>query len=92
MIAVHFRDFKTYKFDEETAIPLLFENNEDFHVFHISLVLENGYALLGELDKTVPVNVQRFGEITVTSNLITLQLNGVPGEIVNISFSNDKDL
>ncbi len=62
--------------------PLLLRKNKigDFHLYHISPVLEGNIVLLGELDKIVPLSEQRFGNIEISGGNLQLYLNGVVGE------------
>jgi len=45
----------------------------------------NGLAVLGEMDKAVPVSVQRFSEISESNEGVLIRINGVVGETVNIA-------
>jgi hypothetical protein len=76
----------------------------DFQLIHVSPVLQNGWALLGELEKYVPVSKQRFRAISVGSIAGTIDpynpdqyslevtLRGVPGESIAIGFAHVADL
>ena len=57
----------------------------DFQYWVIPPFLPFGYTLLGELNKIIPVSEQRFSDITVSDNTVTVKVNGVPTEKVPIT-------
>jgi hypothetical protein len=58
----------------------------DFQYWSLAPILENGWALLGELNKIIPVSETRFMDLAVESNDISVgYLAGVPGEMVSIT-------
>ena len=75
-------------FDQSHPIKLPVCGRADFGLWHIAPMLENGWFLLGELDKFVPVSQQRIISIATTNIEIQVELAGVPGEQVSISFWN----
>ena len=48
-------------------------------------MLENGWALLGELTKILPVSETRFTSFVQSSDVYVVSLAGVPGETVSIT-------
>jgi hypothetical protein len=58
----------------------------DFQVYSVSPVLSNGYAVIGEANKWVPVNNMRFADISYDSTSITASLRGVEDESVEVSW------
>lgn len=75
-------------FDESRPIELPKCGRSDFGLWHIAPVFENGWVLLGEMDKFVPVSEQRIRAIEATATDVMIQLVGVPGEEVSMSFWN----
>ena len=58
----------------------------DFQYWSLAPILENGWALLGELNKIIPVSETRFTDIVVESNGLFIGfMTGVPGELVSIT-------
>jgi hypothetical protein len=54
----------------------------DFRLYAVSPRLWNGWAVLGELSKWVPVNSRRFTGIQADTDGVTVGLRGAPGECV----------
>ena len=79
-------------FDESHPIELPKCGRSDFGLWHIAPVFENGWVLLGEMDKFVPVSEQRMRTVASTMADITVELVGVPGEEVSISFWNPSNV
>ena len=63
----------------------------DFQLHHFSPVHANGWALLGELEKYVPVSKQRIRAIIARTSSgeqqLEVTLRGVPGESIAIGFA-----
>jgi len=63
-------------------------NRSDFVVFHVAKVYASGWALLGELDKWVPVSPARFRSVSQDTFSISALVAGKVGEVVHVAFSN----
>mmetsp|Transcript_70119 Transcript_70119/g.164983 ORF Transcript_70119/g.164983 Transcript_70119/m.164983 type:complete len:108 (+) Transcript_70119:830-1153(+) len=57
-----------------------------FELWHITPTLPNGWAILGELDKWVPLASARVQEVIVSSSQVSLVLSGAPNETVTLTF------
>lgn len=57
----------------------------DFGLFHTAPVFGNGWALLGELSKWVPVSDARFSDVSVDGATISATVAGAVGEIVSVT-------
>ncbi len=62
MYAVSYDTRELVKFDMTNPITLKSGNHGQFRLWHSSPILL-GAALLGELDKAIPMSEQRFGDI-----------------------------
>ena len=64
----------------------------DFQLVHTAPVWpENGWALLGELGKYVPVAEARFANVAADSNGASVDITGAPAEAVAVSWYNTAD-
>ena len=64
----------------------------DFQLVHTAPVWpENGWALLGELTKYVPVAEARFANPTADSNGASVDITGAAGEAVAVTWYNTAD-
>lgn len=78
-------------FDQSHPINLSVCGRSDFGLWHIAPRLVNGWVLLGEMDKLVPVSEQRIRAVATTGTEVIVELVGVPGEQVSISFWNPSE-
>jgi len=62
----------------------------DFQLYSIAPVLPNGWALIGETAKWVPVNSVRFSDLSYDDDSVTVTLNGAVNEAIVVSFYNSK--
>ena len=58
----------------------------DFQLWHVSPVLSNGWAYVGELGKYVPVSRARTQEVRRVGLGIEVLLKGVPQEKIRVGF------
>jgi hypothetical protein len=57
----------------------------DFSYYSIAPVLGNGWTLLGEQDKWVPLAAARFMDVTTLPIGLIIKIHGAPGETVNVA-------
>ena len=58
----------------------------DFQYWSLAPILENGWALLGELNKILPISETRFVDLTIESrDSYVVYLTGVPGERIPLT-------
>ena len=69
----------------DTVLNIAQCGKSDFQYWVIPPFLPVGYTLLGELNKITPVSEQRFSDITVGDDTVTVKVNGVPTEEVPIT-------
>jgi hypothetical protein len=69
-------------FDDSHPIALSACGEVDFQVAHTAPVFANGWALLGELAKWVPVSPQRVASIEASDSQVIVLLVGAPAEAV----------
>ena len=69
-------------FDDSHPIALSVCGAVDFQVAHTAPVFANGWALLGELAKWVPVSPQRVASIEASDSQVIVLLVGAPAEAV----------
>ena len=72
-------------FDAAHPIALAACAEADFQVWHTAPVFANGWALLGELSKWVPVSPQRVASVEASDSQLVVQLVGAPAEAVALS-------
>lgn len=72
-------------FDAAHPISLAACAEADFQVWHTAPVFANGWALLGELSKWVPVSPQRVAAVEASDSQLIVQLVGAPAEAVALS-------
>jgi len=72
-------------FDSTHTLTLRTCGKADFQLYHTAPVFANGWVLLGETNKFVPVSDQRFLSLDVQSGGINILLRGVPSESITIS-------
>eukprot|EP00041_Stephanoeca_diplocostata_P005931 m.71454 g.71454 ORF g.71454 m.71454 type:complete len:825 (-) comp16082_c0_seq11:633-3107(-) len=58
----------------------------DFQLLHTSPVFSNGWVVLGEYKKFVPISASRTKGITTTHSDVRVVLRGAPGETVSYAF------
>ena len=61
-------------------------NDASWELLYTAPVLSNGFVVLGEADKMVPVSTQRISQISVRDNGVTVALVGAAGESVVIHY------
>jgi hypothetical protein len=69
------------------SLPLTVQesNETNIHVYAVAPILPNGYAFLGEaVTKWTPVSQARFSMLIVTETGFTVQVEGQPGEVVEL--------
>ena len=75
-------------FDEATPLHIMpFAAEPDFALHAASAVESNGWSLLGELNKWVPVSASRFSQIGVDGDDLVATCMGSAGETVKVSFA-----
>ena len=69
-------------------IPATGTNYGDFAVIYTAPTLPNGFVLLGEVGKMVPVSRVRFVQVAAApgTKVVTVLLKGTPSEIVEVSY------
>ena len=72
-------------FGPDTALNITQCGKSDFQYWVIPPLFPIGYTLLGELNKITPVSEQRFSDITISDDTVTVKVNGVPTEKVPIT-------
>jgi hypothetical protein len=76
-------------FDAAHPIALAPCGLADFALWHTAPVFAaNGWALLGELGKYVPVAEARFADIAADSGALSVAVAGSAGEVVPVTFYN----
>lgn len=85
---MEFTTLKVLPFSATQPIPLAACGFQDFQVVHTAPVFTNGWALLGELSKWVPVAEARLSDISMSSSDVTMVVTGQAGESVPITFYN----
>ena len=73
-------------FDEAHPIPLRACSFADWQLVHAAPVFSNGWALLGELEKYVPVAEARFSSVEADGSGVRVGVEGAAGEAVRITF------
>jgi hypothetical protein len=73
-------------FDESHPIKLPKCDRADFGLWHIAPVFSNGWVLLGEMAKFVPISEQRILSVSADDTSITVALRGSPSEEVTVFF------
>jgi hypothetical protein len=73
-------------FNDKTSIQIPACQYTNFQLFHVAPIEMNGWAILGELNKWVPVAAARLKSVTVQSNSVSVLLAGYPTESVTYSF------
>ena len=74
---------KAMTFTDSLNIPA--SSTTDFQYWSLAPILNNGWALLGELNKIIPVSTTRFIDIEQIGMQYTVYIVGVPGEMVPIT-------
>ena len=75
----------TTNYGPDTKLNIAQCGMSDFQYWVIPPFLPFGYTLLGELNKITPVSEQRFSDITVSGNSVTVKVKGVPKEKVPVT-------
>jgi hypothetical protein len=73
-------------FDAGAPIQLQPCGIADFQLFHTAPVWPNGWALLGDLSKYVPVAEARFANAAAGDGFASVDVVGSPGEVVPVTF------
>lgn len=73
-------------FDQSHPIKLPKCNRADFGLWHVAPVFSNGWVLMGEMDKFVPISEQRIRSMSVDDTSVTIVLRGAAFEEVTIAF------
>lgn len=73
-------------FDDAHAIPLVTCNLVDFQLWHTAPVHSNGWAMLGDLTKYVPVSPARIASVEEDGYDLIVSLVGSAGEAVPLTF------
>lgn len=73
--------------DGTVGVALAANDRVDFELLHASPVLPNGWSLLGETSKWVPVTSQRVVSIALADKAVEVAVRGVDGEAVSLSFA-----
>jgi hypothetical protein len=76
----------TFPFDDAHPAVLPACGLLDFGLIHTAPVFGNGWALLGELDKWVPVSEARFSDVTCDGISASVTVTGSAEEIVAVTF------
>jgi hypothetical protein len=76
---------------DENACPLVLERSrsttpEDYQIFFIAPVID-GWCLLGEMNKFVPLSQNRFINVDIKPQEMSIMLEGSKGEIVDLAYS-----
>ena len=73
-------------FDALHPLPLPANGLTDFALWHTAPAFANGWSLLGELGKWVPVAEARFDAPMVMGDGVEVNVRGVAGEAVNVAW------
>lgn len=72
--------------DKDTKLTINSCDRNDFQYWYIAPVFDGtGGALLGELNKIVPISEQRVLTVIKFGNEYVVKLRGAPGEVVSMS-------
>eukprot|EP01043_Picozoa_sp_COSAG02_P020852 COSAG02_NODE_1040_length_15035_cov_198.613819_2_plen_825_part_00 len=81
-----------YPFNDQFSVPVC--DRTDFKLYHTVPLLPNGWGLVGEMAKWVPITSTRIRSVTFSSGggdpPVTLQLKGVAGEAISFGFIEEK--
>ena len=80
----------TVKFGINDSLTVPACGKTDFQSWNLAPILPNGLALLGELNKILPVSETRFVSASTFGSEATFFLVGVPGEMVSVTLYNTK--
>jgi hypothetical protein len=78
--------------DPAVGVTLSANDRVDFELLNASPVLSNGWSLLGEASKWVPVTSQRISSVAQVGDAIEVVVSGVNGESVSLSFAFSTDV
>jgi len=70
----------------EEHVSLSVTDMTSMDIYHLAPRLPNGWTVLGEMGKWVPVSEQRMVSVTWTTESVTVVLSGAPGERLQLSF------
>lgn len=73
-------------FDDNNPIVIPTVGETNFALWHTAPVFSNGWALLGEMSKYVPVSEYRVQSVAVMGTDLLVELMGKAGELVPLSF------
>lgn len=76
----------TFPFDNSHPVSLPACGLLDFVLLHTAPVFSNGWALLGELNKWVPVSDARFNDVNVDGVSMSATVTGAVNEVVPVTF------
>lgn len=76
----------TQLFSESSPIPLKSCGLVDFQLWHTAPIFQNGWSLLGELSKWVPVSEARFSDIGTDEFGAHASVRGQAGELISLSW------
>ena len=74
------------------GIELAANDRADFELLHASPVLSNGWALVGETAKWVPVSANRVASVALAGSAVEVELIGTAGEEIALSFTHSADV
>eukprot|EP01120_Amphizonella_sp_Union-15-10_P008061 TRINITY_DN2821_c0_g1_i1.p1 TRINITY_DN2821_c0_g1~~TRINITY_DN2821_c0_g1_i1.p1 ORF type:complete len:734 (+),score=155.15 TRINITY_DN2821_c0_g1_i1:26-2227(+) len=77
-------------FTKTEPIKLPISGKADFGLYHVVPVFENGWAILGELNKWVPISTQRISAFWESTSVVGVSIKGSPNEVVSFTFLNPK--
>eukprot|EP00958_Prasinococcus_capsulatus_P015413 scaffold1637_cov410-Prasinococcus_capsulatus_cf.AAC.36 len=69
-----------------STLSLCCPSRTSMDIYHLAPRLPNGWTVLGEMGKWVPVSEQRMVSVTWTTESVTVVLSGAPGERLQLSF------
>lgn len=75
-------DLPTLLNDRPIAVA---NDTHQFDLHQFSPILENGWALLGDLDRYCAVSAKRFSNLTTTRSHLSVDVLGVPSETVHVT-------
>lgn len=82
---------KTADFGPDTKLDVDQCGKSDFQYWGIAPYFSNGFALLGELSKVASVSEFRFSKLVINEDDVTMMVNGVPTEVVSVTFYDMKN-
>ena len=83
---------KTAKLLGPAGVALAQNDRADFELLHASPMLPNGWALVGETAKWVPVSANRVASVALAGDGLEVELRGAAGEQLALSFAHSVEL